>query len=225
MLENKPFDSLLTETKDQMNARWESRREADLVAISLGLAYQDSQQGVVYWTGNGEQFRAGYWAGREEPAAVAVPVNEQLKALKAKTACCMGVGNGDGNLFVYGDYDSIKAAQALVLRAEAKAAVQAVPEQWTDLARRCLIAMEMAVEWGKTREGRPPAQTCLFEIDDLRAMLAAPQAQPADALPLTDDQIEAEFTGSGGMWTGEYWKIEDADLHPYVRKIKEGGAA
>lgn len=62
-------------------------------------------------------------------------------------------------------------------------------------------------------------------IEELAAALPVPQAKPADALPLTDDQIEAEFTGSGGMWTGEYWKIEDADLHPYVRKIKEGGAA
>lgn len=215
----------MTETTDQMKTRWAREKVADQAAVSLGLARQTKQHGIMYWTGNGEQFRAGYWAGRKVPAAVAVPENEQLKALKAKTACCMGVGNGDGKLFVYGDYDSIKAVQALVLRAEAKAAAQAVPEQWTDLARRCLVAMEMAVEWGKTREGRPPAQTCLFEIEDLRAMLAAPQAQPADTLPLTDDQIEAEFTGSGGMWTGEYWKIEDADLHPYVRKIKEGGAA
>lgn len=34
------------------------------------------------------------------------------------TAVTMGVGRGDGNLFVHGDYDSIKAAQALVIRAE-----------------------------------------------------------------------------------------------------------
>lgn len=115
------------ETTDQMKARWAREQVADKAAVSLGLARQTKQHGIMYWTGNGEQFRAGYWAGREEPAAVAVPEGEQLKALKAKTACCMGVGNGDGNLFVYGDYDSIKAAQALVLRAEAKAAVQAVP--------------------------------------------------------------------------------------------------
>lgn len=45
--------------------------------------------------------------------------DETIKELKAKTACCMGVGSGDGNLFVYGTYESIKAAQALVFRAEA----------------------------------------------------------------------------------------------------------
>ena len=31
----------------------------------------------------------------------------------------MGVGAGDGELFVYGDYDSIKAAQAIVLERDA----------------------------------------------------------------------------------------------------------
>ena len=30
--------------------------------------------------------------------------------------CSMGVGTGEGNLFVYGTYESIKAAQALVLK-------------------------------------------------------------------------------------------------------------
>jgi hypothetical protein len=35
--------------------------------------------------------------------------------LQAKTGTTMGVGSGDGRLFVHGDYDSIKAAQAIVL--------------------------------------------------------------------------------------------------------------
>jgi hypothetical protein len=38
--------------------------------------------------------------------------------LKTKTSIKMGVGNGLGELFVYGDYDSIKAAQAIVLDGE-----------------------------------------------------------------------------------------------------------
>lgn len=42
----------------------------------------------------------------------------EVERLKSMTAVTMGVGRGDGNLFVHGDYDSIKAAQALVLRAE-----------------------------------------------------------------------------------------------------------
>lgn len=42
----------------------------------------------------------------------------EVERLKSMTAVTMGVGRGDGNLFVHGDYDSIKAAQALVIRAE-----------------------------------------------------------------------------------------------------------
>lgn len=42
----------------------------------------------------------------------------EIEELKQKTSSMMGVGSGAGNLFVYGDYDSIKAAQTLLLQAE-----------------------------------------------------------------------------------------------------------
>lgn len=42
----------------------------------------------------------------------------EVERLKPMTAMTMGIGRGDGNLFVHGDYDSIKAAQSLVFRAE-----------------------------------------------------------------------------------------------------------
>jgi len=64
--------------------------------------------------------------------------------------------------------------------------------------------------------------------------MAAPAAPAVDASS-TDDEIEAEFIQAGGKWTGDYWKIEDADLHPYARRVehraalaaqaKEGGEA
>lgn len=40
----------------------------------------------------------------------------EIEALRARTAVTMGVGTGDGKLFVHGDHDSIKAAQAIVLQ-------------------------------------------------------------------------------------------------------------
>lgn len=42
----------------------------------------------------------------------------QVQAAGDAVQCTLGVGNGNGNLFVVGDYDSIKAAQAWILRAE-----------------------------------------------------------------------------------------------------------
>ena len=36
----------------------------------------------------------------------------------------------------------------------------------------------------------------------------------------TDEQIEATFKRCGGRWNGDYWVIEDADLHPFVRTIE-----
>lgn len=54
----------MSETEEQMRARWAHEREADLVAITLGLARQTKQHGIMYWSGNGEQFRSGYWAGK-----------------------------------------------------------------------------------------------------------------------------------------------------------------
>lgn len=45
--------------------------------------------------------------------------NAEIEALRAKTAVTMGVGAGDGSLFVHGDHESIKAAQAIVLQRDA----------------------------------------------------------------------------------------------------------
>lgn len=42
----------------------------------------------------------------------------EVERLKTMTAVTMGVGSGDGKLFVHGDYESIKAAQALMFRDE-----------------------------------------------------------------------------------------------------------
>ena len=36
---------------------------------------------------------------------------------------------------------------------------------------------------------------------------------------LTDIQIENMFIKCGGVWDGNRWAIEDADLHPFVRSI------
>ena len=42
-------------------------------------------------------------------------LKQEIERLASKTAVTMGVGNGAGQLFVHGDYDSIKAAQEIIL--------------------------------------------------------------------------------------------------------------
>lgn len=57
-------------------------------------------------------------------------------ALRAKTAVTLGVGSGGGSLFVYGDYESIKAAQDFIFRAErAESALEALREQVAGLVK------------------------------------------------------------------------------------------
>lgn len=42
----------------------------------------------------------------------------ECESLRAKTSLSLGVGDGTGNLFVHGDYDSIKRVQALIFECE-----------------------------------------------------------------------------------------------------------
>lgn len=39
------------------------------------------------------------------------------------------------------------------------------------------------------------------------------------AVKPTDEQIEELFMSKLGSWNGDFWKIEDADLHPFVREV------
>ncbi|WP_406818559.1 hypothetical protein [Serratia marcescens] len=74
-----------------------------------------------YWIGES----AG-WKKRAEDA------EKRISELEAKTAMTMGVGSGNGSLFVHGDYDSIKAAQAIVLESESLRARLATPVRLPD---------------------------------------------------------------------------------------------
>ena len=72
----------------------------------------------------------------EELAACRVAVENcevfraRIAELEAKTRTAMGVGSGSGNLFVYGNYDSIKAAQKIVIeRDQLRAELAAIKAQ------------------------------------------------------------------------------------------------
>lgn len=81
-----------------------------------------------------------------------------------------------------------KAVEALRAKPEGEAPqadTLAVPRE---LLARCITSMRHAVTFGDTGKGRPPSQTCMFEIEALAALLAGqPAAQHAEsgALPIT----------------------------------------
>jgi hypothetical protein len=37
---------------------------------------------------------------------------------------------------------------------------------------------------------------------------------------LTDEEMESIFLQCRGEWNGDYWKIEDANFHPFLRTIE-----
>lgn len=60
-------------------------------------------------------FYLGWKARGEVEQAIIDGLRGEVAELEAKTRTVMGVGSGSGNLFVYGDYDSIKSAQKIVI--------------------------------------------------------------------------------------------------------------
>lgn len=46
------------------------------------------------------------------------------------------------------------------------------------------------------------------------------EQEPVAWQGLTDEKMEATFIECGGKWNGDFWKIEDADFHPFLRTIE-----
>jgi len=89
-------------------------------------------------------------------------------------------------------YASPPPAQPTQAESVSPAEAEAGPV-WRELAQRCLRSMKDAVHWETTKTGRPPSQTCLFEIEELEAMLAASPQEAQPVQPLNDEDINAEL--------------------------------
>lgn len=75
------------------------------------------------------------------------------------------------------------------------------------------IPIELAWdEYVASMEGRLHGQTDAFKF--------AWKAAKKEWVGLTDDEMEATFIQCGGKWNGDFWKIEDADFHPFLRTIE-----
>ena len=117
----------------------------------------------------------------------------EVERLKSMTAVTMGVGSGDGNLFVHGDCESIKAAQAIVLergalRAEVERLQEAVRPRRED---ECLTldhwrirAYHLEENWSRC------SRACAIE-QDKREQAEARAERLAMALRLAEEHINA----------------------------------
>jgi hypothetical protein len=61
--------------------------------------------------------------------------------------------------------------------------------------------------------------------DDFFKMIADRNPKPFSPpertwVGLTDEEMEATFMQCGGKWNGDFWKIEDADFHSFLRTIE-----
>lgn len=91
--------------------------------------------------------------------------DKRIAELEAKTAMTMGVGSGNGNLFVHGDYDSIKAAQAIVLENESLRAKLATPVRMPRRAPENLASVLDGYEkWLIATTFRDTWNACLDEV-------------------------------------------------------------
>lgn len=80
---------------------------------------------------------------------------EEVSELRSRTSVSMGVGNGSGKLFVYGDLESIQAAQAIVLRAERMSArvEELQKEVWALKSHNARLIDSNIEAWGRVDEG------------------------------------------------------------------------
>jgi hypothetical protein len=57
-----------------------------------------------------------------------------------------------------------------------------------------------------------------FRMPTLFLRFAEPKERPW--VGLTDEEMESIFLQCGGKWNGDFWTIEDADFHPFLRTIE-----
>ena len=88
--------------------------------LTAGKVYEvdgDEEAGWITFDNGDIEFiyvKACSWL-KERPWALCDQHGNPVAEQKAESRCTMGVGDGAGKLFVHGDYDSIKAAQNIVL--------------------------------------------------------------------------------------------------------------
>ena len=63
-------------------------------------------------------------------------------------------------------------------------------------------------------------ESALLRLEAFTKLVAAKAIEQRTWVGLTDNEMEATFIQCGGKWNGDYWEIEDADFHPFLRTIE-----
>lgn len=139
----------------------------------------------------GHRLTYGGKTGREgeliAEAITALPaLLQQVAELQAKTACTMGVGAGAGQLFVHGDFDSIKAAQALAAK---------LAEQAAEIERAAVLAEGREATIRMMRRELEAAERARDEACGLLRLVL--NCHPSDRRSL-QDRIAAFLAANGG---------------------------
>ena len=101
----------------------------------------------------------------------------------------------------------VESANLVTIRTRLKGAAQAgAPITLSGLAA---CALYYAMDTGKPMASDDPAPVAARELD-----------VEAERRGLTDEQIEEFCKSRGARWNGDYWIIEDADLHPLIRAAR-----
>ena len=189
----------------------------------LPLPESDCQPNALRWLfPAGQRERVQDYA-RACVAHATAAKDAEIEALRARTAVTLGVGTGDGRLFIHGDYESVKAAQAIVLQRDA---LRAEVERSQEIVRpkreeECmtldhwLIGDLMEAEEGGHTE-HTPAELCGLAAKALKSLIAQ---QPA-VCPKCDGTGEAD---SGGIYPwGAPATIPCGCQHPAAVDGEEG---
>lgn len=159
-------------------------------------------------------------------ALYAAPVAQQSEALDAdemtrlrRLMRALGWDHerDESDKIVRGTLFTVLGQAASKIERQSEAGAPTAPaEVPRELLQRCLTAMKHAVTFGETGKGRPPSQTCMFEIEELEAYLAARESA-APAAPVREGDREQDAKDAAAKivrdvceldYTGEDWDAE-----------------
>lgn len=174
----------LLESVQQMDAMLKAEAERPEVVAYFDRNYPSTGDAFIW---------SNYEGSPYEPVMTVAQHERIVGALRTKTACTMGVGGGDGQLFVHGDHASIKAAQKIVLERDAALARVAKLEKQEPVALANRGIHAFWVKWTEAAAGLYGPGIKLY---------AHPVAQAQHSVPEASEQEKEQG------WTLDYSFVE-----------------